>query len=118
MLGLLLRFGLVLVSVGATSLSEDSPSIFSLNGRGLVTFALVRGGSDYNSYKTFMNSRACLREAVPPAIDYDDVAFHEGNIPADVQLKLKQFMCESPPLSQSSHTQHLTGHYAPQTISI
>jgi hypothetical protein len=58
----------------------------------LAAFTLVRGGADFGAYETFLNSRRCLRAALPAVIAYDDFAFHEGNVPSEVQLRLRQEM--------------------------
>ena len=57
--------------------------------RRLVAFTLVRGGPAAHDYDMFVNSRHCLRSAVPSVISYDNVAFHEG-VPIDRQLLLRQ----------------------------
>eukprot|EP00966_Prymnesium_polylepis_P084055 1945804-Prymnesium_polylepis.1 len=57
--------------------------IFDESGpQGLVVFTLIRGGRG-DSYEMYVNSRACLRKAVPAFVDYADVAFHEGNVGLD-----------------------------------
>ena len=58
----------------------------------LVAFTLIRGGPDEAAYETFTHSRRCLEAAMPAEIAYDDVAFHEGNVPRDVQRSLRQAM--------------------------
>jgi transglutaminase/protease-like cytokinesis protein 3 len=60
---------------------------------GLVTFTLVRGGSSVSDFDSFVNSRRCLRDIMPNWFPYDDIAFHEGNVPRDVQTTLRQQMC-------------------------
>ena len=58
---------------------------------GLATFTLVRGGTSAAGYESFVNSRRCLREgAIPSWLIYDDIAFHEGNVPRDMQSMLRQ----------------------------
>ena len=57
--------------------------------QGLVAFTLIRGDRG-DSYDMYVNSRACLRKAVPAFIDYADVAFHEGNVGLDVQMALRK----------------------------
>jgi len=54
----------------------------------LVTFTLVRGGRAAADYGLFTSSRQCLRDAIGDAVDYDDVAFHEGNVPLGIQMTL------------------------------
>ena len=61
---------------------------------GLAVFTLVRGGSSASSsaldaYETFVSSRRCLRDAMPPVLQYDNVAFHEGNVALGVQRALQ-----------------------------
>jgi hypothetical protein len=53
---------------------------------GLAVFTLVRGGS----FDMFVNSRRCLQDAMPSSIRYDDVAFHEGTVPARHRHRLRQ----------------------------
>ena len=60
------------------------------HGLGLAAFTLVRGGAHDSDFTMYVNSRRCLREALPAVIEFDDVAFHEGNVPVDVQLRLRQ----------------------------
>jgi len=64
----------------------------------LVTFTLVRGGRAAADYGLFTSSRQCLRDAIGDAVDYDDVAFHEGNVPLGIQMTLHLEMCASPTL--------------------
>ena len=63
----------------------------------LVTFTLLRGGPTSADYEWFTSSRRCLGEAIGDAVDYDDVAFHEGNVPRSVQLSLRLKMYTTPP---------------------
>jgi hypothetical protein len=56
--------------------------------RGLVAFTLIRGGPAEATYDMFVNSRRCLRTAMPAVIQYDNVAFHEGNVPGTIELLL------------------------------
>ena len=56
---------------------------------GLVTFTLVRGGPSEGDYASFVNSRRCLLAAMPDVLPYDDVAFHEGNVPARIESTLR-----------------------------
>ncbi|KAL1530192.1 hypothetical protein AB1Y20_001108 [Prymnesium parvum] len=58
----------------------------------LATFTLVRGGSSEGDYETLVNSRRCLRQALAAVIDYDDIAFHEGNVPLLIQRSLSERM--------------------------
>lgn len=62
--------------------------------RSLAVFSLVRGGADVHQYVMFLNSRRCLRSVMPSVISYDNVAFHEGNVPQFVQRELEQQMYE------------------------
>eukprot|EP00966_Prymnesium_polylepis_P334071 7389466-Prymnesium_polylepis.2 len=61
--------------------------------RWLAAFTLVRGGSSESAYTSFENSRLCLRKALPAVIAYDDVAFHEGNVPDSIKRALLGRMC-------------------------
>ena len=59
----------------------------------LVTFTLVRGGPSSEDYKSFANSRSCLYEALlMSCFIYDDIAFHEGNVPQHIQFTLREQM--------------------------
>eukprot|EP00966_Prymnesium_polylepis_P070579 1640129-Prymnesium_polylepis.3 len=58
----------------------------------LVAFTLIRGGPDEAAYETFTHSRRCLAAIMPAEIEYDDVAFHEGNVPREIQGSLRQRM--------------------------
>ena len=55
-------------------------------------FALVRGGLPYDAFTAFDQSRQCLREAMPPGIPYEVIAFHDGDVPRDVQQRLSSEM--------------------------
>jgi hypothetical protein len=59
-------------------------------GRGLVVFTLVRGGPSEGAYESFVNSRDCIRGAMPSEFIFDNVAFHEDNVPSHVQVALRQ----------------------------
>jgi hypothetical protein len=63
----------------------------------LVTFTLLQGGPTSADYELFTSSRRCLEEAIGDAMEYDDVAFHEGNVPLSVQLSLHLKMYTTPP---------------------
>eukprot|EP00966_Prymnesium_polylepis_P333414 7388879-Prymnesium_polylepis.1 len=63
----------------------------------LVTFTLLRGGPTSADYEWFTSSRRCLGGAIGGTVDYDDVAFHEGNVPLSVQLSLPLKMYTTPP---------------------
>jgi|EP00966_Prymnesium_polylepis_P187235 hypothetical protein len=52
----------------------------------LAVFTLIRGGSSRADYESFISSRQCLRTMALPL--YDDLAFHEGNVPAQMMLEL------------------------------
>ena len=54
----------------------------------LATFTLIRGGR----FETFEASRECLRAAMPPALLYDDIAFHDGTLPLALQQSLTYSM--------------------------
>eukprot|EP00966_Prymnesium_polylepis_P171515 3965519-Prymnesium_polylepis.1 len=56
--------------------------------RELVAFALMRGGPAAGDYELFANSRQCLRGVMPRAILYDQISFHESNVPLEMQLML------------------------------
>ena len=59
----------------------------------LAIFTLIRGGPSIHDYQMFLNSRACLQDVLLPANQSADfVAFHEGNVPADVQQALRHEM--------------------------
>ena len=73
----------VAVSVAVASPSETHPA-------GLAVFTLIRGGPFKAEYDSFINSRRCLREAAPGWLQFDDMAFHEGNVPAELQIVLQQ----------------------------
>jgi|EP00966_Prymnesium_polylepis_P332206 hypothetical protein len=59
---------------------------------GLAVFTLLRGGSLDSDYVSFVNSRDCLQRSMSRIVQYDDVAFHEGNVPSTVQSTLRQQM--------------------------
>ena len=59
----------------------------------LVTFTLVRGGPSGAALESFVNSRQCLDKVLPDGFLYDDVAFHEGNVPYDAQQMLRSDRC-------------------------
>eukprot|EP00966_Prymnesium_polylepis_P101963 2361323-Prymnesium_polylepis.1 len=58
--------------------------------RRLAVFTLVRGGPSTAHYASFVASRECLRDVMPHGVLYDNVAFHEGNVPAEMQPVLRQ----------------------------
>ena len=55
----------------------------------MVAFTLLRGGPAIDAYEMYTSSRRCLRDALHPLVQYDDVAFHEGNVPQDIQRSLR-----------------------------
>ncbi len=55
---------------------------------GLAAFTLLRGGSMEDSYEKFLASRRSLRDKLPDWVQYDDVAFHVGNVPLEIQFVL------------------------------
>ena len=59
----------------------------------LAAFTLVRGGPSESAYDMFVSSRQCLREAMSSVVQYDDVAFHEGNVPSHMQSALHEKLC-------------------------
>ena len=73
----------VAVSVAVEPASETDPA-------GLAVFTLIRGGPSEPEYESFINTRRCLRETAPRWLQYDDIAFHEGNVPAELQVVLQQ----------------------------
>ena len=58
---------------------------------GLAVFTLVRGGA-VDDFDMFFNSRRCLRDVMPSLVLYDDIAFHEGNVPPKVQTAMQHQM--------------------------
>ena len=62
-----------------------------IGAESIAVFALVRGGSSEGDYEMFFNSRECLREAMT-GVQYDNIAFHEGNVPAAIQTILGRRM--------------------------
>eukprot|EP00966_Prymnesium_polylepis_P041352 959510-Prymnesium_polylepis.2 len=68
--------------------SEPDPAGRHEDGT-LVAFTLVRGGQVEQDYETFVDSRRCLRAALPAVLSYDYVAFHESNIPLTLQQTLR-----------------------------
>ncbi|KAL1502991.1 hypothetical protein AB1Y20_011061 [Prymnesium parvum] len=56
----------------------------------IVVFSLVRGGPSESSYESLVNSRRCLRSAMPLELSPDDVVFHEGNVPPRIQRGLAE----------------------------
>ena len=73
----------VTVSAAVEPASETHPA-------GLAVFTLIRGGPSKPEYESFINSRRCLRDAAPGWLQFDDIAFHEGNVPAELQIVLQQ----------------------------
>ena len=57
---------------------------------GLVSFTVLRGGSLIGDYNSFINSRRCLRDVFPNWIHYDDVGFHDGNVPTGMWPMLQR----------------------------
>jgi hypothetical protein len=60
------------------------------SAKGLAVFTLVRGGSSEAEFESFVSSRRCLEDVMPAWIVFDHVAFHEGNVPAELQHALRQ----------------------------
>ena len=77
------------LAMSAASASENQP-------KGLAVFTLIRGGVSAIDYESFINSRRCLREALPAWFSYDDVAFHEGNVAYDIQIHLRLIHADTP----------------------
>eukprot|EP00966_Prymnesium_polylepis_P294492 6800699-Prymnesium_polylepis.2 len=84
----------LLMFIPTAAAADGAPPVettaVSTKGKGLAVFTLVRGGPTTTDYETFINSRRCLRESMPDVIEYDDVAFHEGNVPQNMQLMLQK----------------------------
>jgi hypothetical protein len=57
----------------------------------LVVFSLLRGGNTRGAYTAYVDSRECLAAALH-FTKYDDVAFHEGNIAAEMRRWLLEKM--------------------------
>lgn len=55
----------------------------------LCAFTFMHGGQIDNGCG---RSLQCLREAMPSNVHYDHIAFHEGNLAADVHLRLSSTM--------------------------
>ncbi|KAL3919903.1 MAG: hypothetical protein SGPRY_005459 [Prymnesium sp.] len=56
----------------------------------LAVFSLTRGGPSAGEYEAWTNSRRCLSEAMPRAVRYDDILFHEGNVPLEMVPLLRE----------------------------
>ncbi|KAL1512046.1 hypothetical protein AB1Y20_005320 [Prymnesium parvum] len=56
----------------------------------LAVFTLVRGGATERDLQTFVNSRLCLRDAMPAGVAYDNIAFLEHALPPRVQAALRR----------------------------
>lgn len=74
--------------VSAEPVAPSSPDVKH------VAFALVRGGEYRMDYDFLVDSRRCFRAAMAlgnasQAARYDDVVFHEGNVPARMQMELQ-----------------------------
>lgn len=72
-------------AVGSHVTEISGPSAFQL-----ATFTLIRGGSELHQYDTFMNSRICLRDVLAGVTEYDDIVFHEGDVPSSIQRALRE----------------------------
>eukprot|EP00966_Prymnesium_polylepis_P274248 6335625-Prymnesium_polylepis.1 len=57
----------------------------------IAVFTLIRGGASESDYEMFRNSRECVHD-VMAGVQYDNIAFHEGNVPAVIHTKLGQKM--------------------------
>jgi hypothetical protein len=57
----------------------------------IAVFTLIRGGASESDYEMFLNSRECVHD-VMAGVQYDNIAFHEGNVPAAIQTILGQKM--------------------------
>jgi hypothetical protein len=71
-----------------------APAYETPKASSLAVFTLVRGSSSEGEagLDSFIHSRRCLREAMPAWSTYDDIAFHEGNVPLEVQRALRKKM--------------------------
>eukprot|EP00966_Prymnesium_polylepis_P118658 2743089-Prymnesium_polylepis.1 len=79
----------VVLAAGGVGASACSPTLIKPQStETLVTFTLIRGGEHRDAYNSFINSRDCLRGALPSTLPFDDVIFHEGNVPALIQDEL------------------------------
>eukprot|EP00966_Prymnesium_polylepis_P296167 6841276-Prymnesium_polylepis.1 len=78
---------MLLIAAAAAASAWPQP-----RSRGLVAFTLIRGGPSLSDYEMLIHSRRCLQDAMPAALQYDDVAFHEGNVPAELQPVLRRQM--------------------------
>ena len=59
----------------------------------LAIFTLTRGGMAPHDYKSLIARGDALRTALHkamPEVGYDDIAFHEGNVPSDMRAMLRQ----------------------------
>ena len=59
---------------------------------GLAIFTLIRGGHDRLAYATFEASRECLESSMPYSLTWSDIAFHEGNVPLNIERELTTAM--------------------------
>jgi hypothetical protein len=57
----------------------------------IAVFTLIRGGASESDYEMFLNSRECVHD-VMAGVEYDNIAFHEGNVPVAIQTILGQKM--------------------------
>eukprot|EP00966_Prymnesium_polylepis_P274247 6335624-Prymnesium_polylepis.1 len=60
----------------------------------IAVFTLIRGGASESDYEMFRKSRECVHDGMA-GVQYDNIAFHEGNVPAAIQTILGQKMCVS-----------------------
>eukprot|EP00966_Prymnesium_polylepis_P235725 5451588-Prymnesium_polylepis.1 len=81
--------GSKLLASGAVMVNAESSEP---NGRGLAVFTLLRGGTSIGAYDSFIHSRRCLRAAMPRVLEFDDIAFHAGDVPVELQPTLREQM--------------------------
>ena len=74
----------------ALSVERSLSGVLQSRALSLVVFTLIRGGKSAEDYEDYIHSRRCLRKAVSGSIQYDDVAFQEGNAPFDVQRAVQE----------------------------
>eukprot|EP00966_Prymnesium_polylepis_P281002 6492451-Prymnesium_polylepis.1 len=80
---------LLLDLAAATPVGVAPATVLDERPTGLVAFTLVRGGPTERDFLSFINSRRCLQDAMPSWLRYANVAFHEGNVPSQMQHALR-----------------------------
>ena len=88
---LVLVLSLLVIAHRAQALSDvcSSRPLAPQRSSQLVVFALLRGGLQREQYDAFVSSRKCLRGVLSAMKPFDDVAFHDGNVPKHVQAELQ-----------------------------